>query len=172
MPCGHGGPTDAARDRTVQVAIGRQGARGRRSVLEDAEGEVAWTRREEGRGRAVAVAVLPVTSHAPGVVDPASERQEIRAARDVHDRHADHLRLEYLAPGATVGAELLDVSHQADQLLRGDYQGDRRERGRPFAEGLEVDDGRALARAPPARRRREQTQAPRLLAEPAQRLRP
>src|SRR6185369_13232529 len=144
MPRGHGGPTDAARDRTVQVAIGRHRARGRRAELEDAESEVAWTRREEGRGRSVAIAVLPVTSHAPGIVDPASERQEIRAARDVHDRHADRLRLEHLAPGTTIGAELLDVSDQADQLLCGEYQGDRRERGRPFAEGLEVDDGRAV----------------------------
>src|SRR5207237_2993007 len=128
----------------------------RRAELEDAQREVAGTGREKRRGQAVAVSVLAVTADAADLIDLAPEREEILAARDVHDRHADRLRLEHLSPGTSVGAELLDVTDQTDQLLRGKHQGDPLQRGGFLAEALEVDDGRAVERPPAVGRWRDE----------------
>src|SRR5207249_6565450 len=57
-----------------------------------------WARREERRGQTVAVPALGVAADAPRVIDLAPQGQEIRAARDVHDRDPDRLRLEHFAP--------------------------------------------------------------------------
>src|SRR5207253_6918159 len=130
MPRGHRRPAHPTRHRAVEIAVGRQRARRRRAELEDAQREVAGTGSEKRRGQAVAVPVLAVTADAAGLIDLTSEREEILASRDVHDRHADRLRLEHFSPRTSVGAELLDVADQTDQLLRGEYQGDPLERGR------------------------------------------
>src|SRR5207253_4030645 len=121
--------------------------------------------------QAVAVPVLAVTADAAGLIDLASEREEILASRDVHDRHADRLRLEHFSPRTSVGAELLDVADQTDQLLRGEYQGDPLERGRLVAEAVEVDDGRAVERPPAVGRRRDERDALGVRVERNRRLR-
>src|SRR5438552_191157 len=83
MPRGHCGPPDAARDRAVEIAVGRQGSRRCRAELEDPEREVSGAWGEEGRGRTIAVSALSATAAARGLIGLAPERQQILAAWDV-----------------------------------------------------------------------------------------
>ena len=72
-----------------------------------------------------------------GVIDLAAERSGDRGCDGMLiDCDADDLRLEHLAPGAAVRAELLEVPDQAHQLVRSARRGSSTATRRPLPEAL------------------------------------
>ena len=118
VPARHGRAANTARNGAQQITVVGHRSGRREPELKHPEGEITRpVDLYEGRCRAIAVAFHAVASKATALVDVLAIFDPIVRTRQRYLRRFQALRLESVAPFATVGAELLQVSNQRFQIF-------------------------------------------------------